>query len=323
MRILAVLVLLAMIQAATPDATPPQETISNGAIRATLHLPNPEKGYYRGTRFDWSGGISSLTWHKHEYFGQWFERYEPTIHDAIMGPVEEFLTGDAALGWAEAEPGGTFVRIGVGVLLKKPEASFQRFQTYEIVDHGKWITNHWKDRVEFIHQLNDGKGYAYVYTKTVRLKGDTMVIDHALKNTGTKPIATSVYDHNFFTLDRRQTGPDVVVRFPFAPKADRPFGDLAEIRGRELVFLKELGPKENAFAELSGFGPTASDYGFEMENRATGAGVRVTGDRPLTKVIFWSAIKTACPEPYIDASAQPGRTTNWRITYTFYEASKK
>jgi hypothetical protein len=320
MRVLAVVLLLAMMQAGTPPS-PPEATIANRQIRATLHLPNAETGYYRGTRFDWSGAISSLTWGGHEYFGQWFEKYEPTIHDAIMGPVEEFLTGDSALGYAEAEPGGTFVRIGVGVLRKKVEPAFQRFQTYEIVDPGKWTTIAAQDRVEFTHLLS-GAGYAYRYRKILRLKGDTLVIEHELKNTGTKPIATSVYNHNFFTLDRRITGPDVVIRFPFEPKADRPLGAGAEIKGRELVYSRELGPKENAFAELSGFGPTAAHNGFEMENRATGAGVRVSGDRPLTKLIFWSAIKTACPEPYIDASVEPGRTTTWRITYTFYQVKK-
>jgi hypothetical protein len=59
-----------------------------------------------------------------------------------------------------------------------------------------------------------------------------------------------------------------------------------------------------------------------MENRATGAGVRVTGDRPLNKLLFWSAVKTVCPEPYIDASVEPGRSTTWRTSYAFYEAKK-
>ena len=33
------------------------------------------------------------------------------------------------------------------------------------------------------------------------------MLEHRLKNTGRKPIATSVYNHNFFTLDRQPTGP--------------------------------------------------------------------------------------------------------------------
>src|SRR5579862_6769873 len=72
----------------------PQAEIANGAggIRAKLLLPDAERGYYRGTRFDWSGVIASLEYKGHNYFGQWFEKYDPKLHDAIMGPVEEFLT---------------------------------------------------------------------------------------------------------------------------------------------------------------------------------------------------------------------------------------
>src|SRR4051812_29424042 len=83
-----------------PDA--PQAEISNGAITAKLLLPDAQKGYYRGTRFDWSGVIYSLRAHNHEYFGQWFPRYDPKINDAIMGPVEEFMTDEKGLGYDEA-----------------------------------------------------------------------------------------------------------------------------------------------------------------------------------------------------------------------------
>ncbi len=55
-----------------------------------------------------------------------------------MGPVEEFLTDGAGLGYAEAKPGGTFVKIGVGVIRKPEERRFQQFKTYDIVDPGKW-----------------------------------------------------------------------------------------------------------------------------------------------------------------------------------------
>ncbi len=264
--------------------------------------------------------VSTLTWGGHEYFGPWFERHDATRHDAITGPVEEFLTGDTALGYAEAAPGGTFIRIGVGVLRKPDEPSFRRFATYDIVTPGTWTITKGADWITFVHTLDDGAGYAYAYRKTLRLVGASLVLEHELTNTGRKPIATSVYNHNFFTLDRQPTGPDVRVRFPFAPRADRALKDLAEIRGRDLVFLRPLQPAENVFAELDGFGTSASAYGFEMENRATGAGVRVTGDRPLSRLIFWAAHRTACPEPYIDASVEPGRTTSWTITYAFYEA---
>src|SRR5512139_873665 len=107
---MSLLLLLLLFQAPeTPSY--PQAEITNGVVKARLLLPDPQKGYYRGTRFDWSGAISSLTWNNHDYFGQWFPRYDPRIHDAIMGPVEEFRTNDAGLGYDEAKTGGTFIRI--------------------------------------------------------------------------------------------------------------------------------------------------------------------------------------------------------------------
>jgi hypothetical protein len=301
----------------------PQAEIASSHIRARLYLPDAETGYYRGTRFEWSGVIASLQWNGHEYFGQWFEQYDPKLHDAITGPVEEFLTGTSALGYQEARPGESFVRIGVGAVRKPEEPEYRRFATYDIVDPGTWTIIKGADSIEFVHELRDTGGYAYVYRKKVQLTGDTLVLEHRLRNVGRKPIATSVYNHNFFTLDNQPTGPDLVVRFPFDPRAARALNDLAEIRGKEIVFLRELQRGQTVFSEIEGFGGEARDYDFRIENRKTGAGVRITGDRPLSKLLFWSAPKTACPEPYIDVSVEPGKESSWRIVYELYKAAPR
>jgi hypothetical protein len=320
MRLLLIL-LLALPQMAAPPS--PKADISASGISVTFHLPDARSGYYRGTRFDWSGAIASLEWNGHEYFGQWFEKYDPAIHDAITGPVEEFLTGDSGLGYAEARVGEPFVRIGVGAVRKPDEPAYRRFATYEIVDHGKWTVTKGADRITFVHELGNTGGYAYVYTKTVRIAKNTLVLEHTLKNTGVKAIPTTVYNHNFFTIDHQPTGPDFVVTFPFEPRARASFEGLAAVKGRSIVFLQPIVAPQTAFSELDGFGPTARDYGFTLENRKTGAGVRVTGDRPVAKLLFWSAPKTICPEPYIDVSVEPGKESTWRTTYEFFDAAAK
>ena len=59
--------------------------------------------------------------------------------------------------------------------------------------------------------------------RRVSVSGDTLVLEHSLEATpAASAIATSVYNHNFFTLDGETTGPDFVVRFPFAPRRQRP-----------------------------------------------------------------------------------------------------
>lgn len=298
----------------------PQAEISNSRIRAKLYLPDARRGYYRGTRFDWSGVVASLECHGHSYFGKWFERYEPTLHDAITGPVEEFFTNNAGLGYDQARPGGSFIKIGVGVLRKPEEPQYSSFTTYEIVDSGKWRVKRGPDWIEFLHELSDSSGYAYVYRKRMHLPKDKphLVLEHSLKNSGRKPIETSVYEHNFFMLDGQPSGPDFVVKFPFDLRATADLKGLAEIRGKQLVYLRELPQGQSVYTHLEGFGASATDYDILVENRKTGAGVRQTGDRPLSKLAFWSIRTTVCPEPFINLRIEPGQKSTWRISYEFY-----
>jgi len=304
-------------------AEPPQTQISSASVRATVYLPDPKDGYYRATRFDWSGVIAGLEWNGHKYFGQWFDRYDPKIHDAIMGPVEEFLTNGAGLGYDEAKAGESFVKIGVGVVRKPDERTFRQFNTYEILDNGKWTVNHGPDWIEFTQEISGPQGYAYVYRKTLRLAKNKpeLAIEHSLKNTGRKVIETSVYEHDFFMLDGQPTSPDFVLTFPFQLKAVSDLKGLAETRGKEFAYLRELQTGQTAMTELQGYGAGSGDYDIRVENRKTGAGVHQTSDRPMSKLVLWSIRTTVCPEAYISLRIEPGRESAWRIAYEFYTAA--
>lgn len=111
----------------------PKASISNGIITVELYLPEKSKGFYRSTRFDWSGVIYKLEYKGHEYFGQWFNDYDPKKHDAICGPVDEF----GAVGYEEAKVGNPFLKIGVGMLIKPDDAPYSSFKYYKIENSGK------------------------------------------------------------------------------------------------------------------------------------------------------------------------------------------
>ena len=87
----------------------PQADISNGQIRVKLNLPDSQRGYYRGTRFDWSGVIAKLEYNGHTYFEPFYEKFDPNVRDvdlkngvvagpisATSGPVDEFGGADGA-----------------------------------------------------------------------------------------------------------------------------------------------------------------------------------------------------------------------------------
>jgi hypothetical protein len=313
---ISVIVLIAFAGAKPPDQIP-QAQISNGIIKAKLYLPDTTNGYYRGARFDWSGVIPDLEYKGHTYFAQWFENYSPTLHDAIMGPVEDFFP----VGYDEAKVGESFLKIGIGMIVKPQEPKYFFANSYQIINHGEWKVKRKSNEIEFTHILSDKK-YSYEYDKKVQLiKGKPeMVLSHSLKNTGNATIETNVYDHNFFVMDNQPVDQNYVVTFPFNLKGEaQGKGDLGKIENNKVVFLKELTQNDHLFYQsLEGFGNTSKDYDIKIENHKTGAAVRITSDQPLSKIVFWSAIKTVCPEPYIHIKVNPGETFKWNIHYQFY-----
>ncbi|TAE32977.1 MAG: hypothetical protein EAZ91_03710 [Cytophagales bacterium] len=303
-----------------PSPEPPQVELNNGHVRTVLYLPDATRGYYRGIRFDWAGAFKSLTHNDHDYVSQWFETYNPTMHDAINGPADEFV----ALGFDGAKPGETFVKIGVGVLRKPDEKAYFFARDYDVVDRGKWTVKRGKNNVAFTHELADpATGYGYRYTKTVRLTKNEpeLVLEHSLTNTGQKTIETSTYNHNFWIIDGQPTGPGIEVVFPYAIRGQgQGFGDLVKPTGKKLIYSRTFEKKEYVFsAGLEGFDATPAGYDFSIENTKTGAGVRATADLPLDKLVYWACATTSCPEPYVRLSAAPGETKNWNIRYRFYQ----
>ena len=310
----------------------PHAEISNGPISAEILLPDASHGYYRGTRFDWSGVIGRLTYSGHNYYGPWFTKTNPQIKDfiydgtdivagpcsAAVGPVEEF----SPLGYEAAKTGGTFVKIGVGVLRKAAMEKYSSYHLYDIADGGKWTAQPSPDGVQFTQEVSDGaSGYGYLYQKTVRLVAGQpeMVIEHTLKNIGKRAINTDVYDHNFLVLDQQTTGPDFVISVPFAIKSDHPPAEeLAAIRGKQIVYLKRLSGHDTVATPVEGFGAQAADYSIKIDNRRLKAGMKITADRPLEKMALWSIRSVLAMEPFVRISIQPGKEFSWSYHYTYY-----
>ena len=300
-------------QTAGGGAAPPQATISNGLVHIRFYLPDTAAGYYRGTRFDWSGVMPDLDYNGHHYSGQWFKTYAPTTHDALMGPVESF----GPLGYGQ---GGRFIAIGIGTLKQIDDKPYNPFRYYPILDPGTWRIKRYKDRIVFTQKLEK----AYLYTKTIRLlKGKAQfVITHTLRNTSDKPIETDVYDHNLFPIDQQPTGPGLILSFPFRLAAAQQRGNSARIDDSSIVFDRTLVGKEDAYAVLSGYGNDSKDYDIRIVNHRTGAGMRITGDRPLSRLVFWASATTACPEAYIHIKIEPGASFSWSISYQLYDEKK-
>jgi hypothetical protein len=316
-------------------AASPTVSLTNGRIAARVARIDAARGFYNGTRFDQAGVITSLTIGGKEFYGPWFERTAPDVLDytsvgdtivagpdsAVSGPVEEF----APLGFEARR--GLFAKIGVGVLYQPDTQAYDHYRHYRILDAGQHTTTVTKTGVTFTQTLVgalSNAGYGYVYEKSLKLipGKPQLMITHRLRNTGTRTIRTTVYDHNFLRLVPGNGS--VTVTFPFSLAADNPpAADLIRIRGQTLSYLRPMAANERISFPVTGFGKTATDYDFKIEDTVTGAGVRVRGDQPLTRINIFSIDRVQSVEPYIAIELAPGAEKSWSYTYSFSGPRKK
>jgi len=307
-------------------ASSPSLTIGNGQIVAHIAPPG-SNAFYRGTRFDQAGVITSLKLNGREFYGPWFDRTAPEVLDyaydakgalvagpdsATSGPAEEFAPLDFA-----PSP-GLFIKIGVGTLRQPDTKPYDHYRHYEIVDAGKWTISPSQTGVTFIQSLKSGET-AYTYEKILRLVPGKpeLVIEHRLKNIGAKPINTTVYDHNFLRLTQGNASTTVTFPFPLTVATNPPPTDLIRIEGKTLAYLRPMKLKERISFLVTGFGNTAADYDIAIRDAAGGGGVTITGDQPITRLNIFSIDKVQSVEPYIAIALMPGEEKRWSYTYAF------
>jgi hypothetical protein len=308
-----------------PHMDHPHVRLSNGEVEALVFLPDAQNGYYRSSRFDWSGVVGCAEYKGHTFWGEWFSHYDPYLNDSITGPVEEFRSNDGGLGYAAAAPGDLFVKIGVGVLRRETDAAYEFGHHYPLIDGGHWTIKVRPRSVTFTQRLQSATGVAYRYTKVLKLDrhGAIITLSHQLKNLGSKPIVTDVYDHDFFMLDGQPTGPGMQVSFPFQPHPDAPFESAAAVEGNKIIYKQELAPKQTVAAYLTGYGASPSDYAIRVEDTRKQFGVEQTADSPIAKFYLWSIRSTISPEAYIHLDIAPRQTGTWTIHYRLFADTSK
>ena len=270
----------------------------------TLELHTPQDGFYKGTRFDRGGVFKSLVIGGVEMCGQWFENYSPTMHDAVLGPAEEFAPMPVIP--SEAEESHILLKPGVGLIDIGPEP-YDRFKLYRIVDPGLWEV----DGMRFRHIL---EGY-YDYTKEIVVTGDnSFEIRHCYK--AFSAYEGDVYNHNFFTFGKLEIGPSRQIDFPFRPEGTwRAEYDSVGFTESGIRFSRQLQKGESVYTgNIHEAGKEGMPYAMSISEGPLR--VSIQGDVPVFKTVLWANHRIACMEPYNRISALPGQDFCWSIEYT-------
>ena len=85
-----------------------------------------------------------------------------------------------------------------------------------------------------------------------------------------------------------------------------------------MVYLRGLTGQEQVAGDLNGFSNATSDNDFRVTNTKTGYGVRLRGDLPVTRLLWWSVPSTMGIEPYMEIKLKPGEEKHWTHTLDYF-----
>jgi hypothetical protein len=243
----------------------PAARLAGPRAQATVYLPDPGTGYYRGPRFDWSGMMASLRLDGHEVFGEWKEGpRDPLGNDFAVGPAGEFGMGPdtdnpSPIGYDDAPVGGTFLKIGAGERRKTDDGPYHFGHAYPLVSAPRWRIRWGASWMACREEAATAAGWGYRFTKRIEIDdtGPAMTIRHALENTGDRGFHQTWYCHNFIRIDGQPIGTGYRLEFRFPPRLARTVGEAVEVHGNAMPYCATRAT-DGMFAVVEGMADPAT-----------------------------------------------------------------
>ena len=308
----------------------PAATLSNGRIDLVVYLPDAERGYYRGVRFDWSSQVGSVRYNQHDWFGDSsISSLKPGIGTGTTAECGMGYNGlPSALGYDDAKPNESFLKIGVGELRKPtmPEVKgaasnqYALWYPYELIQTFPWSVQRGKDWIEFVQESGAVRGYQYRLTRRIALSdGNGFTIDATLENLGSKPINQTSYEHNFVRIGDALVGLGWGVGYSFSPQFHEEEGRAAFLKteGTTIRLARDLS-KDDASAgyDLEGFSKTSTNNRM-LVSAGLPDRLLISSDEPLVQSRLYITPQTMCPEAHIAVVVPPGKSKHWQTRYEF------
>ncbi len=288
--------------------------LAKGELSITVALPDRENGHYRGIRFDHGGIVTEATWRGHSFFGILKPPRDPKKHDGASGTPEEFNI-DKPAGFAEAADGGTFLKIGVGALVRPNRTSYGFMRDYAVAQWATWTVKEEADAITCSHSESAG-AYAVTGSRTIRLLpgGDGFVIERELTSTGTAELPVEHYNHTMIIIDGKPISPDYSLTYAVPVTVTH---KLLAADGATVRF--PIGPKpgESAWTEVKGLPDTPAAGTVRIANAASKVAVELSTDTTPTKVVIYAEATAICPEAFTAFTLKPGESKRWSQTYRF------
>jgi hypothetical protein len=286
--------------------------------RLTVEVAHPG-GAYSGTRFDWSAFITQITLDgKHTFCMP--ESLIPGQGSGGIGLCNEFGI-DAPIGYAEAQPGDCFPKLGVGLLRRPVSDEYNFGLLHEFAEHFAISAQFDSGGLHFSVQSLDCRGYAAILHKTLTLNANKLCIAYELQNVGSLPIRTNEYCHNFVGFDQKPIGPDYQLRFPYSLTLEQMGVDFMEhmqpmLNIHDNTINPQPLPNSAFYCRPLGYAHTDLPQ-WELEHKPSGITMREYDDFTPCRVAVWGTPHVISAEVFVQIDIAPGQTQKWTRIYEF------
>jgi hypothetical protein len=224
----------AALSRGAPPHSYPNFTIQGVGFTAVVYTPNPLHGYYRSSRYDWGSMVGRIALEvpnskrKVTLCVETRPRpHKPLVSDHAIGMGAEFgcgvrgalckdhnnnmLTANGVFGYGDAGVGGTFLKLGVGKLLRPLKLRTDGYgynftHSYKFAEKPQWKLTPLENSSGIImEQRVSHKRWGWAMRRKIYSCGKperrpTLCVDLTLTNTGQTDIRTPYASGNAFNL---------------------------------------------------------------------------------------------------------------------------
>ena len=358
-------------------------TSLGGELSVTVYLPagieEDADIFYRSSRFDHGSMIGSIQRtssrgllqdpkgaRTHELYGTelWRTPHNPYWPESGVGLASEFGVGDdgancdlrcgwngvddvanGVLGFQEALPGQSFLKIGVGELIKGscPECDstgiYMFNSPYQFAKPPEWTMERPSGDVVILTHEARLHQYGYRLVKTISLENNLLSVTSTLTNLGSTDFRTVWYSHHFYNCDAIPVGPGYALDLELHEKRPQvyeepgnsgwttPLGNYAQVTADEesLHVTMTRNVEEGTRIKAEFLKDSRSAGGFTL--RGCGVAIHESVDDvkpydPWTDLSMYGfnlyiERSTLSPEPQMLIHLRSGATTSWTQRLVF------
>ena len=288
--------------------------LKSNSLKVAIDLPLEN---YKGSRFDWSGKISSI---------RFKDLPLTTIEDAGSKDVNFLGKGlynefgiTNPVGYNETPMGGWFHKIGVG-LLKKEHKDYL-FHRNHLIKPARFDIAYEDRKIKIICKSELINGYSYILKKEITVSENSFIINYSLHNTGEKQIVTDEYVHNFMAINNALIGEDYTLKFPFQINPslfDETVNSENKVEiGLDNITFNKTPEKQFFFSNLTGGKELQAEW--MLTNLKNGVGIKEIGNFKTNKINLWGWGHVISPELFFKISVDPKKTIEWSRKFNVFK----